>query len=71
MSDTNWEELYLLAALEVDSQKIQGRIDATRAAIAERLRHLEPASEHLKERQDVEKCLKAMELLEAETGEWV
>jgi hypothetical protein len=44
-----------------------GRIDATRAPIAERLRYLEPSNEHRRERQDMEKCPKAVELLEVQT----
>jgi hypothetical protein len=66
----NWEELYLQTALEVHAQKMPGRIAATRAAIAEGLRHLEPASEHLKERQDIEKTLKALQILEEESRSW-
>jgi len=66
----NWEELYSHTALEVHAQKMPGRIAATRAAMAERLRHLEPASEHLKERQDIEKTLKVLQILEEESRSW-
>jgi hypothetical protein len=66
----SWKQVYLQTALEANAQKIPGRIAATRAAIAERLRHLEPASDHLKEQQDIEKTLNALQVLEAESRNW-
>jgi len=66
----SWKQAYLQTALEANAQRMPGRIAATRAAIAERLRHLEPASNHLKERQDIEKTLNALHELEAESRNW-
>jgi hypothetical protein len=70
MRDSNWEELYLQTVLEVNAQKMPARIAATRSAIAERLRNLEPASAHLRERQEIDKAFKALQVLEVETRSW-
>jgi hypothetical protein len=44
--NARWEELYLQTILEVNGQKMQKRITATRNAIAGRLRDLEHDSDH-------------------------
>jgi hypothetical protein len=56
--------------LEVNGQKMQGRIAMTRQAIAGRLRDLEHDSERHTERHQMEKVLNALETLEAETRNW-
>jgi hypothetical protein len=66
MPESNWEDLYLQAVLEVSGQKIPQRIATTREAIAGRLRNLEHDSDQHMERQKMEKALAALETLEAE-----
>jgi hypothetical protein len=56
--------------LEVNGQKMQGRIAMTRQPIAGRLRDLEHDSERHTERHQMEKVLNALETLEAETRNW-
>lgn len=70
MPHTDWEELYLRAALEVSGQKMAGRISATREAIAGRQHDLRNDSDHHAERQQIENAMKALSVLEAETQEW-
>jgi hypothetical protein len=65
-----WEELYVQTALEVDVQKMQERIAATRRAIAGRLRDLEYDSNHHDERRTIKHALDVLSQLEIETQAW-
>ena len=49
---------------------MQGRIAATREAIAGRLRSLEHDSDHHMERHKMEEALTALSQLEVETQQW-
>jgi hypothetical protein len=69
-SSESWEEKYLQTILEVNGQKMPGRIAETRKAIAGRLLDLEHNSDHHSERHQIEKALHAMETLEVETKNW-
>jgi hypothetical protein len=69
-SSESWEETYLQTILEVNGQKMQERIAATRKAIAGRLRNLEHDSDHHTERHKMERALTALKTLEAETRNW-
>jgi hypothetical protein len=66
----NWVESYLRAALEVDRQKMRGRIVAAREAVAERLKDLEGNSDHHVERHDMQSALAALTCLEDEVRIW-
>jgi hypothetical protein len=67
---SDWEELYLQTVMEVNRQKVQERIAATRRAIARELKNLENDSQDHPERLKMEKALKALETLEADTKNW-
>ena len=66
----SWEEKYMQTVQEVSAEKMPERIAATRQAIAERLRDLEQSNDHHVERQEIEKALKALSMLEEEVKEW-
>ena len=51
-----WEQAYLQAALEEDSQKMPQRILAARGAVVERFRDLEGNSDHHAERHRNRGC---------------
>jgi hypothetical protein len=70
MPTNGWEELYLQTVVEVDRQKIQESINATRQAIAERLKESGQNSADDSERQRIEKALKALDTLEGEIKNW-
>ena len=65
-----WVESYLRAALEVDGQKMPGRIAGARKAVAERLKDLEGNSDHHAERHEMQSALAALTCLEDETRMW-
>jgi hypothetical protein len=66
----NWVESYLRAALEVDGQKMPGRIVAAREAVAERLKDLKGSSDHHAERREMQSALAALTCLEDEVRIW-
>ena len=70
MNNDKWEELYLLAAIEVDGKKMPGRIATVRKAIRGRLRGLAQSSDHHGEKQKMETTLKNLDVLETESREW-
>ena len=65
-----WVESYLRSALEVDGQKMPGRIAAARKAVAARLKDLEGKSDHVAERHEMQSALAALTCLEHETRIW-
>jgi hypothetical protein len=65
-----WEDWYMQTILEVNGQKMPGRISATRHAIAGRLHDLEHDSDHHAERHQIESALRALSMLEDEVKEW-
>ena len=65
-----WQEKYMQTVQEVSAEKMPERIAATRQAIAERLRDLKEDSDHHAERQEIEKALRALSILEKEVKEW-
>ena len=65
-----WVESYLRAALEVDGQKMRGRIAGARKAVADRLKDLEGNSDHHAERHEMQSALAALTCLEDETRIW-
>ena len=66
----NWVQAYLRAALEVDGQKMPGRIVAAREAVAARLKDLEGNSNHHAERHEMQSALDVLTCLEEETRIW-
>jgi hypothetical protein len=69
-SSESWEEKYLQTILEVNGQKMQERIAATRQAIAGRLQDIEHDSDHHGKRHRIENALTALSQLEVETRQW-
>jgi hypothetical protein len=65
-----WEVAYLRAALEVDSQKMPGRIVAARDAVADRLQDLKGNPDHHSERHEIESALAALTNLDDEAKTW-
>jgi hypothetical protein len=66
----NWVESYLTAALEVDGEKMPGRIVAARDAMADRLQDLKGNPDHHAERHEIESALAALTGLEEEASIW-
>ena len=66
----NWVESYLTAALEVDGEKMPGRIVAARDAVADRLQDLKGNPDHHAERHEIESALAALTSLEVEVTIW-
>jgi hypothetical protein len=57
MNNQNWREVYRLAVLEVDGQKMPERISTARNAIMGRLREIEgDSSDHREERDELERA---------------
>ena len=69
--NANWQEQYIQTVLEVNGQKMPERINATRQAISGRLNDFQHDSDHQAERHQIEKALRALSVLEAETQGWV
>lgn len=69
MSSETWEQLYMLAAMEVDGRKMPERIIAVRETIRARLDDL-LGSGHYEERQHLKNTLEKLDALEAEAREW-
>ncbi len=65
-----WEVAYLRAALEVDGQKMSGRIVAARDAMADRLQDLKGNPDHHAERHEIESALAALTCIEEEASIW-
>jgi hypothetical protein len=65
-----WEELYMLAAKEVDGEKVPERVAAVREAIRGRLQDLEGDSDHHEERVYLKSTLGKLDVLEAEAQTW-
>ena len=70
MNNDKWQELYLLATMEVDGKKMPERIATVRKAIRGRLQDLAQSSDHHAEKQTMETTLKSLDTLEAESREW-
>jgi hypothetical protein len=68
--DKPWVEEYLRAALEVDGQKMPGRILVAREAVAGRFKDLEGNSDHHAERHEMQSALAALTSLQDETRSW-
>ena len=70
MSNERWEELYLLAATEVEGKKMPERVAAVRSAIRGRLQDLETSSDHHEERVKLASTLERLDSLEADAQKW-
>lgn len=70
MNNENWEQVYRLAVLEVDGQKMPERISAARQSIAERLRAIEGDTDHHGERERIDEALRALKRLTTESQGW-
>ena len=70
MSTDNWEELYILAATEVDGKRMSERAAAVRTAIRERLQDLQTSSNHHEERIRLASALERLDTLEADAKKW-
>lgn len=70
MSNEGWEELYLLAATEVDGKKVPVHVAAVRTAIRRRLQDLETSSDHHEERVILTRTLERLDSLETDAREW-
>lgn len=70
MNNEKWEELYMIAAKEVDGKKVPDRVDAVREAIRGRLQDLEGDSDHHEERVNLKSTLARLDVLEAEARRW-
>jgi len=58
-----WQHEYQEALVEVDSDKLKGRVEAAEAAIYRRLQHLSQNSDDFAERQVIEDALHALRVL--------
>ena len=70
MTNEKWEELYVIAAKEVDGKKVPYRVAAVREAIRGRLQDLEGDSDHHEERVNLKTTLAHLDVLEAEARMW-
>ena len=70
MKKEKWQEVYRRAAVEVDGQKIPGRVAAARQAIGERLEVLEGDLDCTEERQQIGDALRGLATLELEVRSW-
>ena len=70
MNSEKWEEVYALAALETDAERMPAQIATARRAIRGRLQDLEQDSDHHAERERMESALRNLDVIEAESKEW-
>ena len=70
MNREKWEDLYWLAALEVDGEKMPERIAAAREAVRGRLLDLAQDSDHHAEREGMRRALRNLDVIQAESKEW-
>ena len=70
MNNEKWEELYLIAATEVEGKKVPERVAAVRKAIRGRLQDLETSSDHHEERVRLASSLERLDSLEADAKKW-
>jgi hypothetical protein len=70
MNHENWEEVYRLAMLEVDSRKMPDRISSARESIAGRLQEVNGYSVDREERDRLEHALNALKILTTESQTW-
>ena len=70
MTHEKWEQLYLVAATEVDGKKIPERVAAVREAIRGRLQDLEHSRDHHSERKQLKDTLIHLDVLQTESREW-
>lgn len=66
----DWEQLYLLAAVEVNGKKMPERVSAVRHAIQARLQDLAQSSNHHEERHKLWRTLRRLDVLEADAQKW-
>ena len=64
--DKPWFEVYRAAMLELDPQKLPGRIVAAKEAVQLRLTDLQGDTDHHEERQQMEDALRNLRVLERE-----
>ena len=64
--DKSWFEVYKAAMLELDPQKLPGRILAATKAVQLRLIEIQGDTDHHAERQQIEDALSSLRTLERE-----
>lgn len=64
--DKPWLEVYKVAMLELDPQKLPGRIIAAKEAIQLRLKGIQGDTDHHAERQQIEDAMSNLRTLERE-----
>ena len=64
--DKPWFEVYKAAVLELDLQKLPGRIVAAKEAVQLRLKEIQGDTDHHAERQEIEDALSSLRILERE-----
>lgn len=64
--DKPWFEVYKAAMLELDPQKLPGRIIAAKKAVQSRLIEIQADTDHHAERQQIEDALSTLRTLERE-----
>ena len=69
-NNAKWEDLYMLAAKEVDARKVPQRVAAVREAIRARLQDLQGDSDHHEERAYLATTLGKLDVLESEARRW-
>ena len=62
----SWFEVYKAAMLELDLQKLPGRIVAAKVAVQLRLKGIQGDTDHHAERQQIEDALNSLRTLERE-----
>ncbi len=68
MPDPTWQALYRAALVETDPIKLNGRIEAARQSIRQRLEQIEDSD--TRERQQLNDALGALEDDQVKPGEW-
>lgn len=66
IEDKPWFEVYKAAILELDRQKLPGRIVAAKEAVQLRLKDIQEDADHHAERQQIEDALSSLRTLERE-----
>jgi hypothetical protein len=62
----DWQNEYAAALVELDREKLSGRVEAAETAIFNRLQVISQGSDHQTERQAIEDALAALRVLKRE-----
>ena len=65
-----WQNEYQAALVELDAEKLKGRVEAAEAVIYKRLQQISQNSDHHTERQEIQDALASLRTLKRDALGW-